>query len=83
MKKFQFHSFVHSCPVFPTPFTEETVFSALYNLASLVFLRLVNHRTGFISENTELRVFIGIHSWYNKALPKFHRAYKFREIQAA
>jgi hypothetical protein len=29
-------------------------------------------RTGFISENTELRVFIGIHSWYNKALPKLY-----------
>ena len=26
--------FTHSCPVFPTPFTEETIFSPLYILAS-------------------------------------------------
>ena len=28
--------FIHSCPVFPTPLTEEVVFAPLYILASFV-----------------------------------------------
>ena len=31
-----FHSFTCSCPVFPTSFTKETVFSSLYILGSFV-----------------------------------------------
>ena len=33
---FSFHSFAHSCPVFPKPLIKETVFSPLYILASFV-----------------------------------------------
>ena len=36
---FSFHSFTYSCPVFPTPLTEETVFSPLYSPASFVWRR--------------------------------------------
>ena len=31
-----FHSFIHSCPVFPAPFIEETLFAPLYVLAFFV-----------------------------------------------
>ena len=33
---FHFHSSTYSCPVFPAPLTEETVFSSLCILASFV-----------------------------------------------
>ena len=36
IRKWPFHSFVCSCPVFPTPFIEETVLSPVCSVASLV-----------------------------------------------
>ena len=33
---FRFHSFTCSCPVFPAPLIEETIFSSLYIIASFV-----------------------------------------------
>ena len=35
-KHSNFHSFTCSCPVFPAPFIEESVFAALYILSSFV-----------------------------------------------
>ena len=37
---FQFHSFTCSCPAFPAPFIEETVFSPLCSFASFVIHQL-------------------------------------------
>ena len=46
---FYFHSFTQSCPVFPAPLIEETVFSLLYILAPF----LINELTiNFSKENT-------------------------------
>ena len=33
---FQFHSFTHSCSVYPAPLIEEAIFAQLYILASFV-----------------------------------------------
>ena len=45
---FYFHSFTQSCPVFPAPLIEETVFSLLYILAPF----LINELTiNFTKEN--------------------------------
>ena len=48
MKVVQFHSCASSCPVFSTPFIEETVFFPLHILASFVKINWSYH-CGFIS----------------------------------
>ena len=45
---FYFHSFTQSCPVFPAPLIEETVFSLLYILAPFLINELA---INFTKEN--------------------------------
>ena len=54
-KMIQFISFSCSCPVFPTPMTEEFVFSALYILASFVI--------------DYLPIYVWVHFWALYSVP--------------
>ena len=57
---FYFHSFTQSCPVFPAPLTEKTVFSLLYILAPF----LINELT--INSSKENTFFFLPAFWYSK-----------------
>ena len=62
VRSVSFHSFQCSCPVFPAPLIEETIFSSLYILASFVKDKVCGCVSGFLSCSTS--IFLSLYQYH-------------------